>query len=126
MRRIRTVLGGGLLVWAVPFVISMFFYDRSGVLTVDVFLFKSIMIVVSVGFGGWLLLRSLDHRTSAGGAEGLALGAAWMVMNWVLDAAVLLPLTGMGAGSYAAGIGLRYFAMPIQGALLGRALQRRA
>lgn len=125
MNRIRTLVGGGILVWAVPFAVSMFFYDQSGELMIDVFLFKSIMIVLSVSFGGWLLLQSLGRMPSPTGRAGLILGTAWMVLNWGLDAALLLPLTGMALGSYAAAIGLRYLAMPVQGALLGAALQRR-
>ena len=116
---------GGLLVWAVPFAGSMLFYDRNGELAIDVFLFKSIMIVLSVGFGGWLLLRTLRQSHAPTARLGLVLGAAWMVINWGLDAAVLLPLTGMSVGHYVAGIGLRYLSMPIQGALLGAAFERR-
>ena len=126
MIRLRAILVGGLLVWAVPFAASLLFYDRRGSLTIDVFLFKSLMILVSVGFGGWLLLCTLRRMPAPRGLEGLLLGAAWMGVNWGLDAAVLLPITGMDVGSYAASIGLRYLAMPIQGALLGAALQRTA
>ena len=122
--RVGGYIVGGVLVWGVPFAASMLFYDRNGELTVDVFLFKSIMIVLSVGFGGWLLLRTLGRRSAPTAYQGLVVGVVWMVINWGLDAMVLLPLTGMGIGRYAAGIGLRYFAMPIQGALLGAALER--
>ena len=90
---------------------------------VDVFLFKSIMIVVSVGVGGALLLRTLRRLPAASGRWGLALGATWMLINWSLDAAILFPMTGMTLGFYVTSIGLRYLAMPIQGYLLGCALE---
>jgi len=44
----------GFLAWLIPFVASLFFYTREGELTIDIFLFKSIMIVVgsfSAAFG---------------------------------------------------------------------------
>ena len=53
-----TILLLGILIWLVPFVISMFFFDRSGQLTISEDLFKSIMIVVS-SLIGFLFDRSI-------------------------------------------------------------------
>lgn len=113
---------GACVVWAVPFVTSLVFYDAAGELWVDVFLFKSIMVLVSTTVGGWLLLRTLRLR-GGGSMTGLYLGAVWMVLNWALDALILLPLSGMTMAGYVMSVGLRYFAMPVQGYLLGAALE---
>jgi len=45
--------------------------------------------------------------------EGALLGAVWLLINWALGAAFLLPLSGMDAGTYMAEIGLRYLTIPI-------------
>ena len=36
----------GFLAWLIPFAASFFFYTKDGKLSIDIFLFKSIMIVV--------------------------------------------------------------------------------
>jgi hypothetical protein len=46
----------GFLAWLIPFVTSLFFYAREGKLTIDVFLFKSIMIVVGSVSAAFLLV----------------------------------------------------------------------
>ncbi len=43
--KICNFCGRCFLSWLIPFIVSLFFYNRSGELVIDVFLFKSIMIV---------------------------------------------------------------------------------
>ncbi|MCK9306960.1 MAG: hypothetical protein M0P17_05475 [Methanoculleus sp.] len=45
--------------------------------------------------------------------EGTLLGGVWLLINRALDAGVLLPFSGMDAGTYMARIGLRYLTIPI-------------
>jgi hypothetical protein len=45
--------------------------------------------------------------------EGALLDGVWLRINRALDAVVLLPLSGMEAGTYMAQIGLRYLTIPI-------------
>lgn len=56
--------------------------------------------------------------------EGALLGGTWLLINWVLDAAVLLPLSGMDAGTYMAEIGLRYLMIPIIAVGIGYAVEQ--
>lgn len=117
----------GLLAWVVPFVSAIPFIGSDKQLLVPKELFKSIMVVVSIASGSWLLLRSFAQRSSQAGKRkltamsGLTLGMMWMVMHWVLDVLILLPLNGMSSTEYAMDIGLRYLCVPIIGYALGYA-----
>lgn len=116
----RTV-GLGVASWAVPMAAAFAFFDRSGALAVPQPLFKSAMVVIGSTSGGLLLLRALDGSATA--ARGAAVGALWMVLNWALDVAVLLPMNGQTVPEYAADIGLRYLTMPLLGWLMGAATE---
>lgn len=110
--------GGAVAAWLLPFAVSCAFFDRTGKLAIPMPLFKSIMVVVGGSSGALLLQRALrDRRATA--ASGGMLGAFYMVVNWGLDLALLLPLSGQSPAEYAADIGLRYVVMPVTGALLG-------
>jgi hypothetical protein len=109
----------GLASWAIPFVAGLVFYDQTGQLWVDIFLFKSVMIVIGALAGAWLLLRAFRHLRPSFG-NGLGLGALWFAINCTLDLAILVGVMGMGAGEWASGIGLRYLVIPIIAAAMGR------
>lgn len=111
-----TVLG--LLSWAIPFIAAFAFYDRIGTLVIPQPLFKSLMVVIGGGVGALLLLWAFRHvRPTL--ISGLAIGAYWLALNWVLDVMILLPLSGMSALTYFYDIGLRYLLLPIIAAALG-------
>ncbi|WP_243668479.1 hypothetical protein [Methanoculleus chikugoensis] len=49
----------------------------------------------------------------------------WLLINWALDAVILLPLSGgMDAGTYMAQIGLRYLSIPIIAVGIGYAAEQ--
>jgi len=48
-KKIRNILYG-FLAWLIPFVTAFFFYSKEGGLVIDIFLFKSIMIIVVCNF----------------------------------------------------------------------------
>lgn len=52
----------GFLAWLIPFVASIFFYTRERKLTIDIFLFKSIMIVVGSISASILLVSYFKKR----------------------------------------------------------------
>lgn len=101
----------GLLSWAIPFAASIPFYGPHG-LMIPLLLFKSIMIVIGALAGVVLLVWLFRHiRPSLG--TGLAIGLCWLILNWLLDILVLLPLSGDPITSWFANIGLRYLVLPI-------------
>ena len=113
----------GILVWLIPFLVSIPFHDQSGQLVTDVFLFKSVMIVVSSCVGSLLMalhLRRLDGRFLA---HGLLAGAIWLAVNWGLDCLILLPLSGMDFEYYFLRTGMGYVSMLFVGGAIGLALQ---
>ena len=114
----------GFLSWLIPFLVSIPFYSLQGVLLVDVFLFKSIMIVVGA-LVGTILMVVLFLRTREGYLrEGILIGFSWLVINWVMDGLVLLPMSGMDVATYFSQIGTRYLVIPIIAIGMGFVLER--
>ena len=102
----------GLLSWLIPFVASFVFFGPRGALWISQPLFKSIMVLVGGASGVWLLWLAF-RRLPPTGSKGLAIGALWLVINLLLDALVLLPMSGMGFVPYFMDIGLRYLMLPL-------------
>jgi hypothetical protein len=114
----------GALSWLIPFVAAIPFFDNTGVLVIEQTLFKSLMVVIG-GASGVALLALAFRRTPPTLASGTVVGAYWMAINLVLDAVVLLPMSGMTVSLYLSDIGLRYL-LPIMGAAMGAVANRAA
>jgi len=115
----------GFLAWLIPFVASIFFYTREGKLTIDIFLFKSIMIVVG-SFSAAFLLVSYFKKIDAGYfKEGIIVGLTWFGINILLDLLVLVPMSGMSIADYFSHIGLSYLAIPAMSIAVGAALENK-
>ena len=112
----------GILSWLIPFVSSFFFYTREGQLTIDVFLFKSIMIIVGSVSAAFLLVSYFKKITAHHLREGIVVGLTWFGINIALDLLVLIPMSGMTVSDYFARIGLRYVAIPAMSVAVGAAL----
>lgn len=108
----------GLASWVIPFAISVFFFDRTGQLLVAQPLFKSIMVIVG-GASGVALLVAAFRQVDVSPASSLALGCYWLVINLLLDLAVLVALMKMPLALYLYDIGLRYLLIPIISAGMG-------
>jgi|GEM_PF-284445 len=122
-RRVTWVLGFGILTWLVPFVLSIFFYSPTGQPLYDIFLIKSILLVVASGFGAFLLVvyfRSIHNMFLH---EGVIIGIAWLVINWVLDILILIPLSGMSIPTYFTQIGLLYLVIPFMSIAIGYSVE---
>lgn len=113
----------GLLSWAIPFVVSFAFVDRTGQWLIPYPLFKSIMVVVFGGLGTWFLALAF-RRIDPTWRSGLALGLYWLAINLVLDLIALLPLTGMTVVDYLFDIGFRYLLIPIIAMAMGTVAER--
>jgi hypothetical protein len=115
----------GFLSWLIPFASSFFFYTREGKLTIDVFFFKSIMIVVGSVSAAFLLVSYFKMVDSRHLRESIVVGLTWLGMNIVLDLVVLIPMSGMTVADYFAQIGLRYVAIPAMSIAVGAALENK-
>lgn len=118
-------LSYGLLSWLIPFVTSFLFYTREGELTIDIFLFKSIMIVVGSVTAAFLLISYFKNIGADYFREGVVLGSAWFAINILMDMAVLIPMSGMSVSDYFAQIGLRYLMIPVMCTTVGAALKNK-
>lgn len=108
----------GLVTWAVPFVVSFLFFDRTGQLLVPQPLFKSAMVVAFGGVGVVLLVVAFRNVRPTP-QSGLLLGCYWLAINLALDFLVLVPFTKMAPVDYLFDIGLRYLLMPIVATAMG-------
>ncbi len=112
----------GFLVWLIPFIASLFFYTADGKLIIDVFLFKSIMIVVGSISGAVLLIYYFKKVHTNYFKEGIIVGLLWFSINILLDLLVLVPMSGMSIADYFAQIGLRYIMIPVMCITVGTVL----
>ncbi|MBB6067610.1 hypothetical protein [Methanococcus maripaludis] len=102
----------GLLTWLVPFFLSFLFYSETTGLLINIFLFKSIMIVVSGLIGVSLLIMYFKDIKKDYLIEGIFVGVSWLIINLILDILILIPMSGMTYLTYFSQIGLRYLIIP--------------
>jgi hypothetical protein len=57
--------------------------------------------------------------------EGFLAGIIWILLNYVLDLMVLVPMAGMSFGQYFMTIGLGYLQIPVVCTAVGMILQRK-
>lgn len=122
MKKYLKIAFYGFLAWLIPFVASFFFYTREGKLTIDIFLFKTIMIVVGSITGAFLLVSYFKKITADYLKEGITVGVVWFGINILLDLLVLIPMSGMSLSNYFTQIGLRYLVIPAMSIAVGAAL----
>ena len=114
----------GFLAWLIPFVASFFFYSEEG-LTIDIFLFKSIMIVVGSISAAILLILYFKKTSASYLKEGIIVGVAWFGINILLDLLILIPMSGMIIVDYFTQIGIRYLVIPAMSITVGASLANR-
>ena len=115
----------GFLAWLIPFVTSFFFYTREGGLTIDIFLFKSIMIIVGTFSAAVLLVSYFKYINADYLKEGIVIGLTWFAISILLDLLVLIPMSGMSIADYFAQIGIRYLAIPAMCIAVGAAVENK-
>ena len=125
MNKYLRIILFGLLTWLIPFVSAFFFYTREGRLSIDIFLFKSIMIVVGSISGAILLVSYFRKINSSYFKEGVTVGFIWLGINILLDLLVLIPMSGMPIADYFTQIGLRYLVIPAMSIAMGTVLSNK-
>ncbi|MCL2792780.1 MAG: hypothetical protein FWD87_06790 [Spirochaetaceae bacterium] len=123
MKKYLKITAYGVLTWLIPFVVSFFFYDKNGNCLIDIDLFKSIMIVVSALAGCGLLVIFFRKTKGAYLQTGIAIGVIWLLINLILDALILLPMSKMPIDTYIMQIGVRYLNIPIICIMAGALLE---
>lgn len=113
----------GFLAWLIPFLASFLFYSKEGGLNIDIFLFKTIMIVVGTFSAAFLLVSYFKNIKADYLKQGLTVGITWFTINILLDLLVLIPMLKMSLPDYFTQIGLRYLAIPAMSLAIGSALK---
>lgn len=116
----------GFLAWLIPFVSSFFFYTKQGGLSIDIFLFKSIMIVIGSISAAFLLVSYFKKIKANYLKEAITVGIVWFIINIALDLLILIPMSGMGIADYFTQIGIRYLVIPAMAVMIGKALEDKA
>ena len=115
----------GLMTWIVPFVAAFFFMDKSGTLSIDVFFFKTIMILVGGITGALAIILYFKKEDAAFLKHGFLAGVVWFILNVGLDLIVLIPMSKMPIPEYFTQIGLRYLMIPMMTILVGYLLDNK-
>ena len=103
----------GLIMWIVPFILGVFFYDSEGNLAIDIFLFKSIMILTLVILASLLSIYHLKKSDDNSTSKSIMTGLVWLFIPILLDVLVLIPIAEMSTVDYIQQIGLRYLIIPV-------------
>lgn len=125
MHKFAMLIFYGFLVWLLPFLFSLIFFDKKGILVIDKFLFMSVMIVFSsiVGMASYTkYIMSLKKNYLR---EGVLIGVAWLIINLFLDFLVLIPMTRLPLGQYFKEIGLQYLIIPVISISVGYILDKK-
>lgn len=115
----------GLLSWLIPFVVSLLFYNQSGELTIQYATFKSIILIVGIISGCYLLFRYfkfVDHNYIT---NGIIVGLSWFVINIILDSIILIPMMKSTFSSYFMSIGMGYISIPVISVAIGYILDKK-
>lgn len=116
----KRVVGYGLVLWLVPFVIAFVLFR---VRQDNRALFESLITVTGVACAVLASLGYFRDASSPGTAPGLGVGIAWAAISIAIDLPIFLEVFGMSLPEYAADIALTYLAFPA--ITLGIALARR-
>ena len=116
----------GLMTWAVPFISAFFFFNESGEIAVDMYLFKTIMILIGGITGAYAIIIYFKKIQSGFLKQGMLVGLVWFAINFILDLLVLLPMTEMSFNDYFIQIGLRYLMIPIMSIMVGFLLEKKS
>lgn len=111
-----------IVLWAVPFLVAI---PLLPLMKSDPTFFKTIMIVVGTATGSALAAIYFRGVTHDFLRQGIVLGVVWIAVNWLLDFAILLPLSGMSPDRYFLEIGLRYLAILFTTTAIGYVLNAR-
>jgi hypothetical protein len=115
----------GFLSWLIPFAVSFFFFKPDGSMVVAHDVFKSIITVVGIMSGCYLLFRYFKIVESDFITNGFIVGWSWFVINIVLDTIVLIPMMKTTFPDYFMSVGLNYFSIPIISITIGYLLSRK-
>ncbi|MCD4740074.1 hypothetical protein K8R43_02665 [archaeon] len=127
MNKIVKIVGLGILLWLIPFLASFPLFDPVTNQTVipETF-FKTIMIVIGALVGVAFAVYYFKGIKKDYLKEGAVIGIAWLVINWMLDLAMVSAgFFSMSVETYFTDIGLRYLSILIFAVGMGYLLEKK-
>lgn len=118
-RQAFLLLGLGVLSWLIPFLVSVPLISPSGDPIIDVFAFKTLMILVGGAVGAVLFAYYIPRLGENYLVGTITAGVVWFVINVGLDLIVLVALLGRPAEEWVVGTGAQCLLLPIQAAAIG-------
>jgi hypothetical protein len=115
----------GFLSWMIPFFVSFLFFKPGGELLVPYATFKSVITVVGVLTGCYLLYRYFMYVDKDFVRNGVIVGVVWFLINIVSDVIVLIPMMKSNFEDYFMTIGLSYFSIPVMSVTIGYLLENK-
>ncbi len=119
------LIGYGVVLWLVPFLVSFFLYTPQGTPILSVALFGKIMMVTITALTVVLLFKYFKNITADYTKEAMQVGIAWLVISVVLDVVILVPFAKMNLGTYFAEIATGYLVIPILAFFTGHLLEEK-
>lgn len=120
MNRWLKIIFFGFITWAIPFITAI---PLMSLMTSDPALFKTIMVVTGGLTGMALTVYYFKDIKEQHLRQGIIVGVAWLIINWLLDILILLPLSKQPILRYFLEIGLEYSNIPIMTIGTGYLLQ---
>jgi len=111
--------------WLIPFAVSFLFYKPGGELVVPYSTFKSVIMLVGVISGCYLLILFFRAVENNFVMNAVIAGLSWFVINIILDSLVLIPMMKSNFVDYFMSIGLSYIAIPVISITMGYLLERK-
>jgi hypothetical protein len=115
----------GFLSWLIPFAFSFLFYKPGGELMVPYGTFKSIIMVIGVITGCYLLLRYFKHVHSDFIINGIIVGLSWFAINILFDSIILIPMMKTTFIHYFMTIGFSYIGISAISIAMGYLINRK-
>lgn len=115
----------GFLSWLIPFVVSFLFYKPGGELVVPYATFKSVIMVIGVISGCYLLYRYFNYADNDFIGKGVVVGLSWFAINIILDTIILIPIMKTSFIEYFMSIGLSYISIPVISITMGYLLDKK-
>ena len=114
----------GIATWLVPFVASIFFFDpTTHKLIIGQSFFQSIMVVIGSLVAAFLLVKYFKGVHADYVRQGIKVGVVWLLINWILDFAILVPMMRIDLPTYFTQIGLSYLVAPVMAISMAVAIE---
>jgi hypothetical protein len=100
VKHVLFFVAAGFLIWLVPFVASIPFFSREGVLQINFWLFKMLMAAVLLATSA-LVFRWLFNRRPAWRSRAVWIGVGAAIISVLLDLPTVVTMFGMSLSAYA-------------------------